>query len=358
MLTFNDAPAITHSFDRDFTGINQGRANREFCCFLMSGAVPASFNDIPFDASNPIEIGRNCKGFSLMEMERNVTEKRFDFQNVTSIYSVNGTSQDLYRQHWFDTGRNAWRLAPSSIFREPWIDSFDPKDAAQVDDAYRDLVTFSQRCYLDSDLFTAGNSFNQSWFSGSRYPYNNPLIFEYDQVVTLDLLSMQQTHSGSIYDNTGLTIEMWDPTLNEGAGGWTNSQAITYGGGNTQNEVDLSTLGLISNKFRVSGNDTGSSGWIVKYFHFYSNTEPTVTPFDITWALIGPSYHGAVAMFNGPDFDFNTTRPDDAYALPRYPFMMVSVGNATTEGSLLLSKSTNIDGKYTVQPRILTISWA
>lgn len=355
MFLFNESPGIQQSIEHNFFGLDHQRSDRGSPCFFFSGPIPNSINDLPFDLGNPIEMVRNSVGHILLEWGIDIENRRFNYENP--LVDFNNQSQHLFKQHYFDDIRSMWRLMPKLVAREFNIESFDRTDTQSVDDAYRDCTTYSVTTQNDPNQFQPGNTINQFYFSRNRYPYNEPLIVEYEQQVTLDLIAFQQTHSGSLYDNTGMTIEMWDPSLNEGAGDWTNSQSISYGGGNTQNEVDLTGRGLTSTKFRVFGNDTGSRGWIMKYFAFFSNTEPTVVPFDATWALLGTMYHGIVSLHTGNDYNFAQTNIDSAYDVPSFPYALISLGDAGTEGSMLLQQKNGIDGKVFINPRILTFAF-
>lgn len=356
MFILNESPGTIFSIENYFMGISMGWTTPAMTFFPMAGTMPESFADIPFDPNGNLELHRACKG---------VCYSRFtvDHESGKIEYLSPGPDrtpgpENLFKQHWYDESRSMWNLSPRAAYREKYPLEFDPTTELSISVQYQDLVSIGARSNIDSSLFASGNNNNQNYVTGSRYAYNYPIVLEYDQVVTLDHLSMQQTHSGSSYDNTGCKIEMWDSTLNEGAGGWTNQQSISYGGGNTQNEIDLSGRGLTSDKFRVIGNDTGKYGWIWKYFNFLSNTEPTVVPYDIEWALIGPMFSGATSLYSGSFYNFAGARADTGFGRkePRLPFAMVSVGNAEREGTLVLTQSANIAGKVNIEPRIITFS--
>jgi hypothetical protein len=355
VFLFNEGRAFRESIEFEFMGLNQGESQRASFITLFTGPVPTSIEDMPFDINNVLEVFRNSKGTVLSNFQRNAELNELEFTGPSK--TNNGINFTEVKQPYLDVARNKWRLFPRLIVNESSYDTIEAGDLNITDsaNAYRHIQSNEMLHTADPDLYVSGNTHSQNYATPNRNPFSDPFILEYDQVVTLDHMFFNQTHSGWRFDNTFFDIEYWDPTLLSGVGDWSPSTRISYGGGNTLNEITIPSL--TSDKFRIAGGDTGSLGWIQKCFCFFSDQEPVHEPIDITWALLGTQFSGADQLQSGSPYNTRGIKIDNGRAEYSLPWLLVSVGDSNQEGALLLSQASGIVGKTLILPQSLRLSF-
>jgi hypothetical protein len=338
MFLFNAKTALWQSFRTHFA-----ESNYAFVHFY-TGAIPETFEDIPFDHLNMFEVCNNSKYSQLLEpfhgkpggttadaVTRFVTNKR-----------LGGVRQHSLMERW-----NKWRLIPRDMYSGQYhnLDRTPVGDnpAWQTSETELRELHFAYR-YANQMRGDERDrrQYSANWGGGipsNRSAQNAPLICKYEQEVTIDSFEYFSWSSANNTPGT-VAVEYWDPTLLEGAGDWVISDAgiQVYDTFYSRRVIDLAGP-ITSTQFRFRFGDTGSSSWAFQYF-WPLGLEPTwgKDPIDITWALVG-GWHGA--------FDSYTARNQyDCFEQPegQYPFMLVDVGPPGSGATIELEQTVGLTG--------------
>jgi hypothetical protein len=371
VFSFFNGPEYLQAVQRRFLGTSNGLSPARAHIFLFGSQIPPQgIQDIQFDIQDPVQVMSEAIGYVSVNWEFLLPQMAMNYSGT--LWDAFG-SNHLFKQHYLEPTRNLWRIFPKFVVRESvWRAHREGRyTQAQRSQAYIDAANLPMVFHNDPDLVTPGSSVNQIYTTSSRYPYLDPFVMEFDQEVTLTRFDLMQTHSGSRYDNTGLNMQVWDNNANAGAGDWGPPQVISYGGGNTKNEITLAEP-MTGTRFRIYGYDTSRDGWIMKHFAWFSSVEPTNRqPFDANWALIGPAWNGSNNPYNGGPMPYSTWSvngpeeiagfpdafPTSESILPRIPWIACTVGDTEKEGAILLSTATNITGREQVDPQFIRLSF-
>lgn len=343
MYLLNSGPTFHRSFlDYFFLSLPD--------CFVhyFSGPVPASIADITFDLDDYHAIFEN----SVLSQIAQKVDSETDGVSETASYSRFSTRYhiDNVRRHYHDTFFDLWRLHPTRVVHLGYSDESNTRlNQASHADTEAQLRTL-HFAYYYSNVYLMdtthwhrnGSNWGQSrvW---NRYAYQAPILFEYEQEVSARGM-MFWGHSSSNYCPGYYSLDIWDSTLNAGAGGWT--RVIT------DNKL-YDALGVrrlcnfgqayTSTKFKITFSDTGKYDFYINTLHLYGE-EPSwgKDPVDITWALVG-GWNNAHSGY----FDRYVT--DSYSSVGRFPFVMVDVGDADSDACLKLDKTTGLVGTDTPQ---------
>lgn len=345
MILFKDAAASLHSIYQNFCGDGQA-GGPGFSVWYMDGVMPNSLDDLSFDVTNPLDIASNAKGLSTLLAAKDAEILEISAIGPRNNDTVNSTT--MLRTPYQDSTRNdLYRVFPKWSCYSAQVDAIENENSRYAKmNGYRYVNSIGIITGADPDLYLEGNVDIQYYTTSSRYPYNYPTIMEFDEVVSIAHVAIQQSHSGTAYTNSSFSLTPWDETLNNGDGGWGTPVTVSYSQGNVKNEITLAQE-VVGKRFRLSGSDTGSQAWINKYLAFYSSSVPTNLneTLNLGWALVTPYWYGVTNVRNGSDYDTNLTRGLTPPREDVLPVLMCSVGDSTRAGTLMLENASNLTGK-------------
>lgn len=355
MQLFNSTAAFhwsyrTYMLDGDF---------RQFLHFF-EGPVPTTFADIPFDLNDYYEIFRQCSYSQIVHCynaDDDGNQSTDQYSRIASQGPIDGV-----RKHYYRPIFDRWELMPREIIHGGYRDEntgLALNVSAHQDDEnqlrslhfayyYSNVYRADFRDYLKySNNYEGGVPWNRS-------AQNAPLIFEYDQEVTINAFEYVTWTSSSnapgFYD-----LEIWDETLNEGAGGW-----VLVIDDRQMWDTPYSTLmrpiyelggSYTSRRFKFRFSDTGGGSWAFNHIALIGD-EPTwgKETVDLTWALLG-GFHNA----RGGYYDRNQS---DSFNEPGgFPWAIVDVGGPGSGATVELEKATGLIGGETPNIESFTLQF-
>lgn len=371
MLTFKTGPSLAHStliFMGSRDSVNDARKN--FSCYLFSGPVPASLDDVPFDIHNPFELSRHAEAMTLASMNQKTEEDAATLQGDHSVCAI------PVKRSVLDTRRNAYRLAPRYTARYdlcPEILIEDPgygtpasrphlfpnQSPGELDqnsiDSYRYQFYYGNMANWYNEKYSGspGNNGN-NWseygvvLSGRYGLSNNQGIFmEFEQDVTVDAFELRQ-YSNTSYTSAQWTLEYWDEDTSSWVAHFTNdTNEVNL---NSDQEFYVPIPPITASKFILSPVNTGANNCYIRHASLLSNSAPyNVETVDLTWALIYPTCVDISSPF--------TRSETESYSqVGRLPIMMTSVGDVSnSDHTIVLGKATGLPGYFF--PRILNLNF-
>lgn len=350
----------------------------------FTGAVPTSFSEIPFDTSNPFELMRNC-------------ETAIQFQTNLSADSNGGMNraqgQHLRthiptKQPYLDPTYNKWSISPKAILPEQfWQDdrngNIDNEESTWGNDSGVNVYSLTVKNTLKWDyrynamclglnhfwnkyrvrdrLLDLQNPINpydnlgydyySEWPLGGRYPYNWPMVQEFEEEITVDSFDyFRGWYSGNQNSPTSVTLDRWD----EATETWVDEQTISIDESAEIQYQDLA-VAMTGRVFRFRFGDTGGSNLYFGYFRLLTSTPPTARPStDITWGLVCPYSQGMSGFDDFLDrYSYSTSTrefftvqnqyPNPALRNKQVPMLLVDIGDSRNPGTTTLTQSTGVE---------------
>jgi hypothetical protein len=311
MFSFGTNTGYALGFQNLFGDLGNVSSSRHFlACF--TGPVPADHSQIPFDSGDPFEVMKNMESGMIM--------------NATKIPSTRDGDIDISfdpwrtvlhtKQPYFDPTYDKWSYTPKlQLFEFAYNtmlnDQMDDLSIWSVE--LNSYTSTSQRNHRLNYIYNGlayywtpfrtrdfglrddiNDHFEYIGISSNRNAGNLfPWVLEYDEIININSFEYYRGwFSGNGNSSTSVTIEPWDPALNEGAGGWGPgvTAAITEAGADTPIEyVDLGQE-LTAQRFRLSFGDTASSTFHYSWLRLLGDSTPASTSdgVDLTWGLLIP----------------------------------------------------------------------
>ncbi|SBV38359.1 hypothetical protein BN7874_190 [Phage NCTB] len=373
MLTFKTGPSLAKSALEIMGSSDSFSDTRKvFACYLFSGPVPNSLDEVPFSVQNPFDISRNCVAMSFAAMYQKTGE---DANILEGDHSLNAVP---VKRSAMDVRRGRYRLAPEYLARydlsPEFLNEFPSSDPAsstyyglfpdqspgELDysgiNSYRWQMHFGDlACWYNERYSGTPGNLGRDWtnygslYSG-RYALSNDqgVFMEFDQDVTVDALEIYQ-YSNTSYTSAQWALEYYDEETSSWVQHYINDTSeINF---NADKEFFVEIPPITAKKFILSGVNTGNSYNYIRHVSLLSTLEPYNTaPLDITWALVLP------APINLRESIFARANTESHSEVGKLPVMLCSVGDALDQDHLLvLSKSTGLPGYFF--PRILNINF-
>jgi hypothetical protein len=348
MFSFQSRTALWNAMRRRF------HTNNQAFIYFFDGPVPETFDDIPFDTNDMVQVYAESKYAQLIEADDNL-EVNFGASSgyaSTTAFTQFHTFARIGKPRVFhrDQRWGKWRLEPKYMFPTFYI---DPDTRKGADTQYQDTETelrsghlyyrYSQRAFMfepDQEEHVDSN-FGGTTVWGNRSPFQNPWQFEYEQPVTIDAFEYKQWSDPARNANRIDLIEYWDDSLNEGAGGWVEHvvDLEIYDEVQPQHHI-LRIPPMTTTKFRLYWGDTGSSSFVINHI-FPLGQEPTwgKDPINFTWALLGGE-HDSFSSY------FSRNQTDSATENGGYPFILLDVSESDGDGACKLDRANGLRGDY------------
>lgn len=388
-------PSITfaHSYAYGNWNENSGTYSARAMFLGFTGLVPTDLDTLPFDQSDVLEMYAQAQVGIALDMEK-----------ISSSENIAFTASHLRtylapKQHYLDQDLSKWSYAPTVMLDEKawsdWksgtLDSIRDEHNAATSVGYQRISALKSSSMLHTEFrfnyIMQGMRFiwnkyrqrdshltdvqyekdsggtNYSYYShgnNNRYAYTKPLVIEFDESVEIDSLEYYRgDFSDNRYSSNSVDLEVWDPALNEGSGGWSGLQSIALvenGVDSPAQYVELETI-VTGKAFRLTFGDTGGYDFHFGYVRLLSSTPPETLPvdLDITWGLIIPYSYDAFrfdsflyretyvsndtreSWFTDQDFKENA----EAHKLAM-PMLLVDVDDPNKDAAVTLTKARNV----------------
>lgn len=385
MFVFASATSLAH------TWAIGGKRTQDISSYLhrnivygFTGPVPASFDDISFDASSIYDIIRNCETAIQFTMD---LDDLTGIEGTTRMTSSHLRTDIATKQPYLDPTYNKWSLSPKLIVPQQfWDDDRNGiptninstwggnttntylgvavKSTALIDyrlfaayaglqhfwNKYRSRDQLLKLNISDDPYNNPGYDHYSEWPLGGRYPYNWPIVMEYEEETTFDSFEYYKGwYTGTGFSSTTITIDRWDETTET----WVDEQILTVNEGVEVQYQDL-PVSITGKTFRLRFGDTGSSAMYYAWFRLLTSTPPTARPStDITWGLVC-GYKQTTARFqdyvNRSGYSVNSREfftvagqmPNPELDNMQAPMLLVDIGDTANPGTMTLTKARDV----------------
>lgn len=330
MYIFASEPSFTNSAMYYAFNTNGSRTGKALL-HLFDGTPPASMSDIPFNIQDNFEMQKNLVASS----EVNVAEIS---ENGKSFFGLTGDLDFGTYIHGYNPKWDKWHLVPRRMVNlRYWTDSDEPTSEYGDDDTELRTVHWFYRYdsllrrYDDHMLKASSNYGGAALDDASPTGY----VLMYDEPVTISQLVYKSWTSANNAPSLW-TIQAWDDTLNDGAGGWVTAvdQHQVY---DTIYDAQLyfTFPEVTARKFKILWNSTGSTTFALNQLQLYGN-EPVGNKEarTVTWAILQPSRN----LYNSYFPRIGTSSFDTP--LSGYPLMMLTVGKLGENSGAVLEFDT------------------
>lgn len=234
-------------------------SNKTVKAFLFNSAFPPNQAAIPFDPTDPLDCYRNCvavaEGDFVVRDSKDIVIKQAGGRSGTNFKGSGGDPAQGGSANW---------LIPTEL------------------DTNRTISESNRFNFLGLlQIDTSGSN----WADNTGIEVGDYLEYTYDYDVDVDGFEVDFTSTDSFGN---FDIQVWDQSLNEGAGDW-----VVAGGSYDRSVTDRRETfaqTFVTRKVRVFFTGTSPSNFGINYFMPFSNNTAPVQNFPTTnpvaWALL------------------------------------------------------------------------
>lgn len=357
MYNINAQMALVHSFVNNFTH-STGNYYNNTVMYFFTGDAPNTLQDIPMEMqTNFVKFSQASVAMSQLNgtpiLDKAGTTQ-FDYSNVENWITV--------KRHKFVPAMQKWLLSHSVLAQsrthegtENWVANVEPGDTQGegTDGLTRSLVWEMNEMRDTYNLDVLRYSPRQHWYKFDnfntkfgRYPYRFPLVFTYDQAVTVDSMFISLGSTSNAYVSEHYDFQYW----NEVDEVWVDMERLSVAQGTNQKQLIEFSQSYTAKKFKVRMSDTGAYDPYLFFIHLCSSTEPTygTGPVDITWAAL--SYTNTANFYDYPSLRYETFETESTlWNREGYPFLFLDVGESGDDCAVTLNKSRGLEAFNEVQ---------
>lgn len=349
--------ALGHSFTNNFANY-VSNYNHNTVLYFFTGDVPNSVQDVPIEMqTNFAEFSRNSIAMSQLNGDPILDKpgvSQFNYSNVENWITV--------KRHKFVPAMQKWILSHSLLTLSrthegtaKWLENVEPGDlqGEGTDGLSRSLVWEMNEMRDAYNLDVLRYSPRQRWYKLdtfntklSRYPYRFPMVFTYDQAVTVDSMFLALGSTGTAYASEHYDFQYW----NEVDEVWVDMERLSVTKGTSQAQLVSFSQSYTAKKFKLRMSDTGGYHPYLLFIHLCSSTEPTygTGPVDITWAAL--SYTNATNIYDSPNIRYGSFETESTlWNREGYPFLFLDVGESGDGCAVTLNKSRGLEALSEVQ---------
>lgn len=357
MINLNSQMTLAHSYANNMNAYISNYIHNSVIYFF-EGDAPTELASIPMDIqTNFAKLAEASVAMSQIRANPSLSvpgQTTFDYSNLTNYIAT--------KKHKFVPAMNKWLLSHAVLTLsrthegvDKWVENVDPSDTlgSSTDglmrcqswevQELRDVHAMDVLRYSPSQLWYRSDNFNLKL---GRYANRYPLVFTYEQAVTVDSMYIALGSNSSSYTSEHYDFEYWDE-VNEV---WVAMERLSVNQGSTQAQLVNFSQEYTAKKFKMRMSDTGSQDPYLYFVHLCSSTEPTygTGTADITWA--------AICLTNATNFyDFPTPRytqfetESTRFQKDGYPFLFLDVGSPGDNCAITVNKSRGLKAFEEVQ---------
>lgn len=270
-------------------------SNKQVKLFLFNTARPLNNDDFPFDPSDPLACYANCVG---------VTEGDFVVNDSESVVCKQATNRSgiNFKGSGVDPATGNHWLIPNQVLTNR------PENVSN-------RFNFLNMLNIDAS--------GSNWADNTSIQVGDWIEYAFDYDVDIDGIDfdMSSTSSFGTFD-----VQVWDPTLNAGAGDWVVAQSFDTSTTDVRHQFGQT---YTTQRVRIFFTGSSSSNFGINYLAFWSATTtpvanfPTTNP--VTWGL---------AVFN------LSGHPAQAVLGTEFPYMWMNVGSPLAPNDATVDSTT------------------